>query len=87
MNRHRHDLSVPGQLEIGQGKLSPVTISELSEDNFRIQEDLPELDSDTSVLLWLGAIGPLRAHVSPQSRTFIEFDGAIHSAIVEHFNV
>jgi len=86
MAERRCDLALPGQIEIRQGQFCSITISELSRANCRIRESLPQLHAETPVQVWLGAIGPLRAHVSARSLSQVVFDGEIHAAIVEHFN-
>ena len=80
-----HELYLPGEIEVGPGEVCPVTIAELSESGCRLSEAVPQLAADIPVLLWLSAIGPFRAHVSPAAPTRMEFDGKIHPAIVKHF--
>jgi len=86
MTIRKRDLTIPGQLDAGEASRSPITILELSEQECRILEELPELDPDASVQIWMGAVGPFRVRVSSHSRTRLEFNGHVHSAIVEHFN-
>lgn len=79
------DFVVLGEVDAGGNARSPVTVLELTETSCRLREKLLEVENPTTLNLWLGAIGPLRGHLSSTSHDCIEFDGAIHSSIVEHF--
>ena len=85
MREDYRDLQLPGEVEVRPGSLCRITISELSESGCRIAEPLQQIEAGKLVLVWLNAIGPLRARVSPAALMTLEFDGAIHPAIVEHF--
>ena len=85
MSEDYRDLQLPGEVEIQPGRLCRITISELSEAGCRMTEPLRQIEAEKPVLVWLSAIGPLRARVSPAMPTKLEFDGAIHPAIVDHF--
>ena len=85
MGEDYRDLQLAGEVEIRPGRLCRITISELSVSGCRMAELLPQIEAEKPVLVWLNAIGPLRARVSPATPTTLEFDGAIHPAIVEHF--
>ena len=81
-----NNLAVPGQIETRHGEFLRVTIAELTDMSCRTAEPLPQLDPQSVIGVWLGAIGPLIAHIKSGSRTCLEFDGAIHASIVNHFN-
>lgn len=79
-------LSLPALIARGNGKPCEVTIRDLSEAHCLIEETLPASEADDGMQIWIGAIGPLRAHRSAHSESEIEFDGPISAAIVDHFN-
>ncbi|MCJ2184661.1 hypothetical protein MTR62_18490 [Novosphingobium sp. 1949] len=86
MTRYPNDLALPAQIETAPGTLRPITVAALDERTCELHENLNELNLSASAHLWLGAIGPLTVRPSAESRTRLDFDGAIHPAIVAHFN-
>ncbi len=80
-------LMIPASVETVAGHTFPVTVSDLCDRRCRIMRPLAVSLLGMSIQLWLGAIGPLRAHLSPYARTLLLFDYPIHRAVVAHFNV
>lgn len=78
------NIAVEAQVDWETGRSCAVIVSSLTSHACELADSLPVWPGNLT--LWLGAIGPLRAHLEGAGGTMLVFDGPIHPAIADHFN-